>query len=80
MSPMDLNDQRRYIAGEVRAEMARQKKRQDLLAAALGITESATSKKLHAQRSFRTDELLKLAHFLGVPVTQFLPEPAEVAS
>lgn len=80
MSLMDLRDQRRYISGEVRAEMARQKKRQDALAAALGISESGASKKLHGERAFRTDELLKLAHFLGVPVTQFLPEPSQVAS
>ena len=78
--PMDLRAQRRYIAAEVRAEMARQSKRHGDAADALGISKSATSKKIHAERGFRTDELLKLAHFLGVPVTNFLPEPSEVAS
>jgi len=67
-------------AAEVRAELARQCKSQAEAAELLGVQRQNMWLRLHGRRHFTNQELVTLAAWLGVPVTQFLPEPAEVAS
>jgi hypothetical protein len=77
---------RHYIAGEVRAEMARQGKQHrevgEVLARVRGriLTRQAVGRKMAGLASFTTDELIVLAQWLNVPVAQFLPDTLDVAS
>lgn len=71
---------RQHIAAEIRAEVARQRKRQNEMAAILGLTQQGLSLKLNGYRPFTAEELARLAAFLGVSTDQFMPQPAEVAS
>jgi transcriptional regulator with XRE-family HTH domain len=64
------------IAAAVRAELARQQKTQREAAAIIGQTQQAVQVRLAGKRSFRAEELAKLAEALGVPVTRFIPETA----
>lgn len=64
---------REQIAAEVRAELARQQVTQRDLAAVLDMTQPALQLRLVGKRSFRGEELAKIAAYLGVPVTGFLP-------
>ena len=60
------------VAGEVRAEMARQHVSQSEVAQKLGVTQQTLSKRLSGLRPIDLAELEQLATVLGVPVTQFL--------
>lgn len=60
------------VAGEVRAEMARQHVSQSEVAQKLGVTQQTLSKRLIGLRPIDLAELEQLAAVLGVPVTQFL--------
>lgn len=77
---------RHYIAGEVCAELARQRKLKTevgtVLAGVRGrvISRQAAWNKLAGEVSFTPEELVALAEWLEVPVAQFFPKPAEVAS
>ena len=66
-------DPRQYIAGEVRAEMARQGHQQSALTEVLGLTRQGVWLKFWGNRRFTAEELVALADFLKVPVNQFLP-------
>ena len=66
-------DVRDHIAAEVRAEMGRQFKSQTDLAELLGVDQGSASLRLRGTRSFRSEELVAIADWLGVPVAQFLP-------
>jgi hypothetical protein len=74
---------RQYIAAEVRAEVARQRKTTadvaDALAAVRGrtLTRQAISSKMRAVDPFTTEELVAVAQLLNVPVAQFLPQTVE---
>lgn len=70
---------REQIAGEVRAELARQRITQRDLAEALDMVQPALQLRLSGQRSFRAEELVQVAGALNVPVAQFLLSPAVVA-
>lgn len=72
-------DVRGQIAAEVRAEMARQRRASRDLAALLGIDQGSASLRLQGERSFRAEELARVAEWLGVPVSQFIPESESVA-
>lgn len=61
------------VAQEIRAELARQRKAQAELAEYLGLSQAAVSDRLSDKVEFRVSELLHVAAFLGVPVTQLLP-------
>jgi transcriptional regulator with XRE-family HTH domain len=65
--------ERRAIAAEIRAEMARQNMTQRQLAERVGIIQQALQLRLSGARSFRAEELAAVATALGVPVTQLLP-------
>lgn len=75
---MDMDRFRAEIAGCVRAELARQGKPQRELAIVLEIDEGSASLRLRGYRSFRAEELVRVAEWLGVPVVQLVP--AEVAT
>lgn len=70
------SDVRATIAAEVREEMARQGRSQRQLATLLEVDQGSTSLRLQGARSFRAEELVKIAGWLGVPVTRFIPERA----
>lgn len=64
----------------VRAEMARADVTQTALASAIGLSQSALSKRLRGVIPFDINELTAVADHLGVEVTTLLPAPAAVAS
>lgn len=71
------------VAAEVRAELGRQRMSQEALAARIGISQQALSRRLLGQYPFNTSELAKAAEALKVPVGRLLSratEPAEVAA
>jgi len=70
------NDVRIRIAAEVRAEMARKSKTQRDMAALLNIDQPSVSLRLRGERSFRAEELVAIAEWLGVPVGRFMPDAA----
>lgn len=63
---------RERVATEVRAELARQRKTQAELAAHLGISQMAVSRRLNSEVGMDFDELDSIARWLGVPFGQFL--------
>lgn len=63
---------RHAIAGEVRAEMARQRKSLRDIAAVLGISHEAVRQRTTGEVPFRADELVLLGEHLGIPAEQFL--------
>jgi len=71
-----------YIAGEIRAELARQGKAQRDLAEHFDVSLMWVSARLAGKVEFKVSQLMQVAAYLGVPVTQFLPrtEPARRAS
>ncbi len=70
---------REHIAAEVRAELARQQKVQRDLAAVLQVDAGSANLRLSGKRSFRAEELVTIADWLGVPVIQFLGAPERAA-
>lgn len=62
------------VAGNVRAEMARRRVPQTRIAAALGLTQQAVSRRLTGRVAFRSDELAVVARVLGVPAASLLPD------
>ena len=59
------------IGANVRAELARHGKSQSALAQVLGIAQPGVSKRLAGTVEFGAGELIKVATFLGVPVSSF---------
>lgn len=77
--PSTEDRNREWIAAEVRAELARQRKVARDVGEILGVSKQAAHTRLTGKQPFRVEELTKLAAALGVPVTRFLPpEPALV--
>jgi len=72
--PLDVRGQ---IAAEVRAEMARQMKGQRELAELLGVDQGSTSLRLQGERSFRAEELVRVAEWLGIPIGRLTPAVTE---
>lgn len=63
------------ITGErVHILLRRRGIQQQELADILGLTQTSASRKILGKRSWTLDELLATARFLGVPVTELLPE------
>lgn len=71
--------ERKRIAAEVRAELGRQGKTQRQVAELLGMTQQSLGLRLAGTRSFRAEEIARLAEVLGVPASQFLPAEAGAA-
>lgn len=61
------------IAAQVRAEISRQMKPQRELVELLGISQAQVSERVRGDVEWRISELVKVAEFLGVPVTAFVP-------
>lgn len=59
-------------AANVRAEMARRRVSQAALAAHLGISQTAMSRRLTSQTDLTVGELYAVAEFLQMPVTALL--------
>ena len=57
------------VAANIRAEMARQRKSQTDLAAALGTTQQAISARFNAKTPFSIEQVTRAADFLGVPAS-----------
>lgn len=72
--------ERERIAAEVRAELGRQGKTQRQVAELLGMTQQSLALRLAGSRSFRAEEITKLAEVLCVPASQFLPADAEAGA
>jgi transcriptional regulator with XRE-family HTH domain len=68
------------VAGEVRAEMARQGRSQQQVAAAAGWTQQYLSRRLTGANLFDTRDIEVLAGVLGVPLSQFVTPPARSAA
>ena len=71
---------RQVIAGEVRAEMARQRKQAKELAVDIDMTPASLSRKLNGAYGFTVDELLRIAHALGIPASRLLAPTEQQAS
>ena len=60
------------IAGEIRAEMARQRIGVSDLADATGYSRQSLSRKLNSHTAFTLPELDAISHALGVPIWELL--------
>jgi transcriptional regulator with XRE-family HTH domain len=70
---------RAKIAGEIRAELARQNLTYTALSAATGIDPSTLSRRLKGDKPFYLEELEKIAQFLGLPLSEFIERTEAVA-
>lgn len=61
------------IAAEVRAEISRQRKPQRELAEILGISQQQVSDRVLGVVEWRISELVQVARWLDVPLTNFVP-------
>jgi hypothetical protein len=68
------------IAGEVRAELARQRRSQASLALALGISQQALSRRMTGDIPFNIDQLSTVASFLSMPLEALVASPVQAAS
>jgi hypothetical protein len=60
------------VAGEVRAEMARQNVRGTWMAKQMGMTQSAWSRRVTGELPFDIDQLDRVAGLLDVPISRFI--------
>ena len=67
------------VASEVRAAMARKRVKQNQLAEALGLHQSAISRRLSGEIEFSITDLVAIAKLLDVPLADLLPIPALVS-
>jgi hypothetical protein len=72
-------EDRAWIAGAVRAELARYQKLQAEAAAVLDLPQQSVSDRLLGKTPFRGEELAKLADWLGISIARFLTHPERVA-
>ena len=68
MTPQQYAD---AVAGEVRAEMGKQRKTQAELAKVLGMTTATAGRRLSAEVPFDVIELVSVSEWLGVDVERF---------
>lgn len=73
---MELPD----IAGTVRAELARQKKSQQSLQARLSISRGSLYRRLQGDAPFNQNELVIVAEFLGMTVSDLFDQSAPKVS
>lgn len=67
------------VAGEVRAELARQRKTAADLSRALGVTPHTAGKRISGEVAFDVVELAEVAKWLGVPIEKLLGLGQDVA-
>lgn len=68
-TPQELS---KSVAGEVRAEMARQQKSTSQLAATLNVHQETARRKLSGNMAFTVEELGRASAWLGVRVSELL--------
>ena len=68
-----------HTAGAVRAELARRRISGRQLARDLGWKHSTVSRRLNGESRWQVDELVAVASYLDIPVTDLLPEPERAA-
>jgi transcriptional regulator with XRE-family HTH domain len=73
-------DAAKYVADAIRAEMARKRRTQAELAAALNLTPGTISRRLSGDKEFTVTEIVGAALWLGVPVATFIPPEASALS
>lgn len=76
----DVDPVRRQIGQNVKAEMIRAGKGQDVLAEVLGVSQPQISKRLAGTIGFEAAELVRIAAELGVPVGRLVEVAAPVAA
>ncbi|WP_449281211.1 helix-turn-helix domain-containing protein [Leucobacter sp.] len=69
-----IDPRRMRVANEVRACIARIGASRAAVEDAIGISQSALSRKLRGESAFTVDELLGLASFLDVEASEFFPK------
>ena len=69
-----------HVAANVRAEMARRRKRQEDIAELLSLTRQGVSQRLLGRVDFRIGELQAIADYLSVPISVLLTDNAKAAS
>lgn len=69
-----VDPRRKRVADEVRACIARKGNPRAEVETAIGISQSALSRKLRGENAFTVDELLSLAQFLDVEAAVFFPK------
>lgn len=73
---MEPNSPSQRVAANVRAELGRHRRSQTELGQALGLTQSAVSRRLAGKVAFDIDELHTMAEWLGVTLAVLLGEQA----
>jgi len=68
------------LAGEVRAEMARQGVTAAAVAQAIDISRTSLSRKLNGSGEFTVAEMLRVSNFLGLPLSDLLRRAESVAA
>ena len=63
---------RGYLAGEIRAEVARQQYSKSAIAAALGVVPATLSRKLSGEQPFHTEELDAISSMLDVDPSELV--------
>ena len=66
----DHTGRRARIAGEIRAELARQNKTASALSKATGISPATLSRRLRGDKPFFLEELEDIARFLDLPLSE----------
>jgi transcriptional regulator with XRE-family HTH domain len=69
-----------HVPDNVRAEIARRKKRQEDIAELLNLPRQAVSQRLLGRVDFRISELQAIADFLGVVISVLLADHSKAAS
>ena len=69
----------RQVADEVRAALARNRKRQRELGDLLGVSQQAAGRRLSGDVTFTVAEVSAVADWLDVPVASFFPESREAS-
>lgn len=71
--------QLKRIAGEIKAEIARQDHKVIELTGVLALSKNAIYRRNEGLIAYHADELHKIAEWLGVPVAQFYKRPPKQA-
>lgn len=72
MYTMPTQDSAQRVADNIRAEVARRRISQTVLAEKVGIRQQALSRRLNGSTPFRIDELARIADALDIPLTELV--------
>jgi DNA-binding Xre family transcriptional regulator len=67
------------IADVIKLQLTHQRKGQTALAAHIGLSQTALSRRMRGAIAFRVDELEKIAEFLSITVADLYAGPGKVA-